>query len=430
MWWDDTWRRLLDWTNGQGPSERLAAQALASEGFLSIDPTHPLGGPDGGKDAVCTKAGKRWVMAVYFPHGKQRFNTIKAKFSHDLKGVAPNGAEGIAFVTNQQLKDAERDTLKEVAAPILVELFHLDRLTGILDRPEMAGIRRQFLGIGSDGPALVSLGGEGGKSLGAGGGGGGAFGSGALGGAGGPGGGIRWEGQPGKAPGAGGGGAGAIGEGAIGGEGGGGGELVSAIFSVKDLPPTIQIKVGLGGKGGEGDGEDGEDSSFGNFLVAKGGKGGRAGRKGSNTRQVNEDDLARGLRVCAIYLAEVVHFRHGMLDLLSGSWETWDTSNLPVDVQWPLVFTAAMTCVEPHASVEMFAVVTDPAGVEISRQAVVLHRGDASNVALRHGIVSLQFSIATAGIWLTTIESGRNVLSCLPIEVRRIPETVIGIASS
>ena len=26
--WDETWCRLRDWTNGQGPSERLAAQFL------------------------------------------------------------------------------------------------------------------------------------------------------------------------------------------------------------------------------------------------------------------------------------------------------------------------------------------------------------------------------------------------------------------
>ena len=61
--------------------------------------------------------------------------------------------------------------------------------------------------------------------------------------------------SPGKPREPGGGGAGAIGEGAIGGEGGGGGEFVGAMFSVKDLPPTIQIKVGLGGKGGEADGD-------------------------------------------------------------------------------------------------------------------------------------------------------------------------------
>jgi len=30
--WDETWHRLLEWTNGQAQSERLAAQILISEG--------------------------------------------------------------------------------------------------------------------------------------------------------------------------------------------------------------------------------------------------------------------------------------------------------------------------------------------------------------------------------------------------------------
>jgi hypothetical protein len=57
--WDETWHRLRDWTNGQGPSERLAAQILLNEGFTAFDPSHPLGGKDGGKDAICMKDGMR-----------------------------------------------------------------------------------------------------------------------------------------------------------------------------------------------------------------------------------------------------------------------------------------------------------------------------------------------------------------------------------
>jgi hypothetical protein len=31
---DETWHRLREWTNGQAPSERLASQILAHEGFV------------------------------------------------------------------------------------------------------------------------------------------------------------------------------------------------------------------------------------------------------------------------------------------------------------------------------------------------------------------------------------------------------------
>ncbi len=147
--WDETWHRLLNWTNGQAPSERLGAQILSSEGFEGLDPAHPLGGRDGGQDAVCTKAGKRWIMGVYFPRGQQSFRDIEEKFTDDLKGAMKNQAEGFAFVTNQELRLAERRTLIQ-CWPDDVELFHLERLTAILDTPAMAEVRKQFLGIDFD----------------------------------------------------------------------------------------------------------------------------------------------------------------------------------------------------------------------------------------------------------------------------------------
>lgn len=145
--WDETWHRLREWTNGQGPSERLAAQILLESGYEDLDPSHPLGGKDGGKDAVCNRNGQRWVMAVYFPRGQQDFTTIKQKFISDVGGVTLSAATGIAFVTNQELRLAERKELASVTATVQVDLFHLERITTILDKPNMAGIRKQFLNI-------------------------------------------------------------------------------------------------------------------------------------------------------------------------------------------------------------------------------------------------------------------------------------------
>lgn len=149
---DETWHRLLQWTYGQAPSERLAAQVLISEGYVSVDPSHPLGGPDGGKDAVCNKDGKKWVMAAYFPRGQQSFSAIKKKFIDDLDGVATNNAQGLVFVTNQELRLSERAELLGAAGATEVELYHLERTASVLDKPGMAGIRKQFLGIDSTTP--------------------------------------------------------------------------------------------------------------------------------------------------------------------------------------------------------------------------------------------------------------------------------------
>ena len=142
--WDETWHRLREWTLGQGPSERLAAQLLIFEGYSSFDPSHPLGGKDGGKDGLCNKNNETWVLAVYFPRGQKTYKEIKTKFEEDLKGVESNSADGLVFVTNQELKLSERKQLKALGN---VDLIHLERATTILDSPDMAQIRKQFLNI-------------------------------------------------------------------------------------------------------------------------------------------------------------------------------------------------------------------------------------------------------------------------------------------
>jgi hypothetical protein len=154
--WDETWHRLREWTNGQGPAERLSAQVLYAEGYTDVDPIHPLGGPDGAKDAKALKDGQHWIMAAYFPRGQQTINEIKKKFLSDYQGVAANNAYGMAFVTNQELTDGERTNLESaVGGP--VEIFHLERVTAVLDRPAMHPVRAQFLNIDmpSTGPAVA-----------------------------------------------------------------------------------------------------------------------------------------------------------------------------------------------------------------------------------------------------------------------------------
>jgi hypothetical protein len=232
--WDETWHRILEWTNDQGPSERLAAQILLNQGFTDVDPSHPLGGKDGGKDAVCMRAGRRWVMGVYFPRGQQHFNDILEKFLADLHAARGNQAEGFAFVTNQELRLSERQNLL-ANWPGNTEVYHLERITAILDNPEMHAVRRQFLGIdyddrvrgGSGGDAEALAGGT------------------AMGGIGGD--------------------AGPFGHGGHGGKAKSDGEASWALG-------------GPGGRGGVGPGQSGGDATASSPVFVAGGEGGAAGR--------------------------------------------------------------------------------------------------------------------------------------------------------
>ena len=67
---------------GQTRSERLA-QRFFPRKLRGFRPDHPLGGKDGGKDAIATKEGMRFAMAVYFPRGQQTLNAIRVKFEGD-----------------------------------------------------------------------------------------------------------------------------------------------------------------------------------------------------------------------------------------------------------------------------------------------------------------------------------------------------------
>jgi len=142
---------------GQTPSERMAALVLDEEGFESIDPAHPLGGKDGGVDARVRKDGEPWVMAVYFPRGQQSIKDITEKLTSDVgkaQSTEPKPV-GVAFVTNQELRLSEREVLRGAGGDTKIELYHLERIATILDRPHMAGVREQFLGIPAGPPPIL-----------------------------------------------------------------------------------------------------------------------------------------------------------------------------------------------------------------------------------------------------------------------------------
>lgn len=118
-------------------------------GFDDIDPSHPRGGKDGGKDATMSREGETWIMAAYFPHGDKSFAEVKKKLLEDAAGVAKNKAHGMTFVTNQKLTLGERKELQG-AVSFPVELHHRDKIALVLDSPDERSLRHQFLGIPAD----------------------------------------------------------------------------------------------------------------------------------------------------------------------------------------------------------------------------------------------------------------------------------------
>jgi fido (protein-threonine AMPylation protein) len=140
---------LKDWRFGSPQAERLCATLLHSEGFNRIEPQCPLGGPDGLKDVLFILNGWRYVAAVYFPTTEKQFKDVRTKFESDLKGVAQNSADGIAFLTNQRLTPSEKEELEALAEASSAKplIYHIEGIRTILDSPRGYGMRLEFLRI-------------------------------------------------------------------------------------------------------------------------------------------------------------------------------------------------------------------------------------------------------------------------------------------
>ena len=64
-----------------------------------------------------------------------------------MTNTKANNAEGLAFVTNQELRLRERKMLSELALDIDVQIYHLERISSLLNTPSFYGIRMEFLEI-------------------------------------------------------------------------------------------------------------------------------------------------------------------------------------------------------------------------------------------------------------------------------------------
>lgn len=143
----ETWHRLRDWDKAQSESERLAARLLSIEGYEGIDPSHPLGGPDGGRDIICMRDGQQCIVGVYFPRGQKSFRDVQEKFGSDIGKAQAQDAKIFIFFTNQELTLAERATLEDCAPSVAVTIYHLERIASCLDSPSGYGLRLEFASI-------------------------------------------------------------------------------------------------------------------------------------------------------------------------------------------------------------------------------------------------------------------------------------------
>lgn len=140
---------LTHWEHQSAAAERMCADILRLDGFQDLDPQSPRGGPDGGKDILCSKGGVSFVAACYFANEPRDFSKIKGKFEDDLEASLKHKRDGIIFLTNQHLTPGERTTLEKAAAAKgkRALMFHREYLRVCLDSPSGYGVRLKHLRI-------------------------------------------------------------------------------------------------------------------------------------------------------------------------------------------------------------------------------------------------------------------------------------------
>lgn len=119
------------------------------DAFEDVDPQHPLGGPDGGKDILCSKDENTFVAAVHFARETISFTALKDKYTSDLKASVKHKRNGFIFLTNQHLTVGERAILEKIAASEGKRclIYHRERLRVMLDSPQGYGLRLGHLRV-------------------------------------------------------------------------------------------------------------------------------------------------------------------------------------------------------------------------------------------------------------------------------------------
>lgn len=142
----NTFQILQNWDKGKTFSERMSGKILEIEGYEGIDPQSPMGGPDDTKDIICYKNSKKYVVGCYFPTTQKYFSEIEKKFNGDIEGVKKHKADGFVFVTNQKITPGERLKLSSNQT-CEINIYHGERVCGILDSPKGYGVRLEYLDI-------------------------------------------------------------------------------------------------------------------------------------------------------------------------------------------------------------------------------------------------------------------------------------------
>ena len=178
--------------------------------------------------------------------------------------------------------------------------------------------------------------------------------------------------------------------------------------------------VGLPGKRGEDTilRHSAPDGKILNEIIAKGGEP-VIDENNPPLRLVTQDDIQKGFTVTSLLLAECIHARNGLIDLLCASWQSYDVLEFPCECQFPFFCAFSMGELESETAVEITVDVLNPKDVSAFNRHFRVHRRRGHGpVTLHNEFMNLKFLATESGVWSVRVASGDILLGRLPIEIK------------
>lgn len=188
------------------------------------------------------------------------------------------------------------------------------------------------------------------------------------------------------------------GEGGHWGGGGGGGGILTIVGTTK-----LPTQVALGAQAGQ----------------APGGGGGGAGGVQFVGRPVDNDDLAAGVALSAVFLANATSFSSTLINVLGGGWSFVEVSPLPARIRILLVLIFDFGAIEPSTLLRINVEVVRPHGVIAFEDLFDIEVPECRDLVKRTSQARLlDIDVAEHGVWQVIVRSSTHRLGVHCFECR------------
>lgn len=188
------------------------------------------------------------------------------------------------------------------------------------------------------------------------------------------------------------------GEGGNWGGGGGGGGILTIVGTTR-----IPAEISLGGQDGNAPG-------------AGGGGGGSVQYIG---RPVDSDDVAGGLRLCSLLLANAVSFSGALLNVLGGAWTYVVVPSIPSSIR--IWFALSVDCgdVEPATLLRLLIQVATPSRKVVLECTIDIEVPDCHDLVKRASRAQLlELDVTEYGRWMISVRSSSHEMGSHYFEIR------------